>query len=564
MNEEDLLCQQFGNFRIGETSGTDSLCYLTVTDENTIFIKINNNEAFKPIYCSLVYGKEDINGHVVDSQEVLDVEKCTCNLPSNNHDDNNAKFQIKVGSGKYSNELNTFLIITISNNKGAFEDEEGINTVETRFCVANKYFTTLPDSVQHWFLSDKKRIGNRENEIGSRKYNKKDELVEEDSDMEEETTIENFEDEKEYESGQFEKFINGCEQRLKLIRKLDELLYRKEENLIKVNYLTSIVSKSPSKTVGDVSKLAVPSKFLETFIGKISNSHKKTPLHFVVKAMIFRNEAEEECYACILFGKWLVKLNESGLVTMETFQATSNLIYSTDIFRIETNGGDQCSLDTFVYKFAKFCCWWNGFSPDNEINSFHFVYTLIKYLDLEKNLSKDDLLIPYIQNIVVYGGFTLSYYPPVEFTLKIRELIQEKGKENIAWEHYYDAIFSNQPKIEFYEVNDVDSYVSFIKYYYPDYLEQSKNSLGILRNIIISNISKFEELNLKAKVLFEKHPNFSGNSIVRIKYSIGNSTDSVIEGKGVPEEFKNNEDLLVKYTTEYCKQVGETYAMMKF
>ncbi|KAL9655555.1 hypothetical protein ABK040_002222 [Willaertia magna] len=393
------------------------------------------------------------------------------------------------------------------------------------------------------------------------------------------TPVPDYKNEQDYEQFQFNMFLQMCHICLESIAKFKSLLSNVEdEQVFKAKYLSTITSKlSSSGAIVDAFKLVVPSLFLSNHIGKISKSHKKLPLHFIVKAMIFKTE--EEQYSCgILFGKWLVKYNnESGLIDVEPFSGSSEvvkthkleLIYSTDLFRVDqqnNNHYDQQMLDNFIYNFAQFCCWWNGLALDNEIyNSFHFVYCAIKYFDFEKNLKEHDILIPFIKNIIIYDNCTLYYNPPADFISTIRDIINyQKGKvNNEFWDYYYNLILNNNNDIviEFYDLMDIVSYLSFIEYYYPEYLheQQSKQSLGVLRNILISNKLKLEELNMKSKELFcNDNPNYSGDSITRIKYHIGNSLDSVIEGKVIPEEFKQSENVLVKYTSDYCSQVFKT------
>ncbi|KAL9655545.1 hypothetical protein ABK040_002212 [Willaertia magna] len=358
-----------------------------------------------------------------------------------------------------------------------------------------------------------------------------------------------------YEKYKFNEFINTCEQCLNLLRKFEEILFTRDEYLFKKLCLKPISQKLPlEKGVPTAPfQLLVPSLFLSNHIGNISKAHKKFPLHFVVKAMIFKKE--EEQYSCgILFGKWLVKYNnESGLIDVKAFSGSLGLelIYSTDLFRVDqqiNNHYDQQMLDNFIYNFAQFCCWWNVLALDSIYNSFHFVYCAIKYFDFEKNLKEHDILIPFIKNIIIHDNCILYYNPPSDFISTIRDIIKNK-KEKVKcefWDDYYNLILNNNNDIviEFDELEDIESYISFIEYYYPGYLyeQQSTQSLGVFRNILISNKLKFEEFNMKSKE--ELFCNFSGYS-TRIKYHIGNSLDSVIEGKVIPEEFKESENFLL-------------------
>ncbi|KAL9648050.1 hypothetical protein ABK040_012104 [Willaertia magna] len=328
-----------------------------------------------------------------------------------------------------------------------------------------------------------------------------------------------------------------------------------------------------------IMKHLIPSKFLESNIGKISNSHKKeNSIHFVVKAFIEEKlDLKEDTknlhnskYKCsFLFGKWKVEWKENNFVECKPLTNSKELIYYTDVFKIDeetykknNENKEEISkmFNDFVYQFARFCCIWNGVMRYDEksCNSSHFVYCLIKYLSKESNylcnLSTNDLLFPYLQSIGENNKLPLLYKPTVDFAIKFIDINLYKFKPE--WEQFANWLLNNSlntntnlercpAEMLFSEPKDINDFCSFVNYIYPKYFNKADKNielglleLRLLRNILISNTYKLSNIDEIDEIFkFNMYLDVTKNAIKRVKYIIEKKEETVVEGKVVPSDF---------------------------
>ncbi|KAL9647711.1 hypothetical protein ABK040_015200 [Willaertia magna] len=372
------------------------------------------------------------------------------------------------------------------------------------------------------------------------------------------------------------------EQNEHLVDKLKKL--DNEESQMMIQFVNnkliqnSTDNQIPSKDA--IIKHLVPSKFLESNIGKISSTHKRDSIHFVVKAFIEEKldekDSDKRKYICsFLFGKWKVEWKENSFVACTPLTNSRELIYSTDVFRIDqktymrlNDNKEQISkmFNDFVYQFAKFCCMWNAVMNYDEknCNSSHFVYCLIKQLKLEeqKYLSTDDLLFPYLQNIAENSAVQLRYKPTVDFVVNSSQFIDfNDPKFKPEWKPFAEWLIKNRGAVQadmdlegrtavdlvFNKPKDINDFCLFVNFVYPGYFNKAdvQTELRLLRNILISNIYKLSQIDeFNQLFAFNMYLNIANNSITRVKYIVGRG-DSVLEGKVIPNEFIDFERSLI-------------------